>query len=257
MVEERKDVTVDGKQLETLLITPAGSDHATVVLLHEGLGSIALWKDFPIHLAERTGYRVFVYSRYGHGRSARLTTKRDVNYMHHEGEVVLPALLEQMGIQRPVLLGHSDGASIAIICGGRYPNVARALILEAPDVFVEDLSVESIARAKTMFETTDLPQRLSRYHDHADDTFWGWNDMWLDARFRSWNIETYLDTIQCPILLIQGYEDEYGTTRQVEAITDRVATTQTLLLPQCGHSPHRDQPEAVLARIAAFLADLA
>jgi pimeloyl-ACP methyl ester carboxylesterase len=253
---QRGEVTVDGNRLETLLITPDGSDRATIVLLHEGLGSVALWKDFPTRLAVRTRRRVFVYSRYGHGNSARLTARREVNYMHHEGEVVLPAVLEQAGIEQPVLLGHSDGGSIAIIFAGKYPTAAQALILEAPHVFVEDLSVESIARARTMYQTTDLPRRLGRYHTHVDEMFWGWNDIWLDPRFRSWNIEDYLDTIRCPVLLIQGQEDEYGTRRQLDAIARRVAETQTVLLPQCGHSPHRDQPDSVLDRIEAFLASL-
>jgi pimeloyl-ACP methyl ester carboxylesterase len=256
MVEQRNEITVDGRRLETLLIAPPGSNPATIVLLHEGLGSIALWKDFPFRLAERTGYQVLVYSRYGHGQSTRLTEKRDVGYMHHEGEVVLPALLDQVGIERPVLLGHSDGGSIAIIFAGKYPTAAGALILEAPHLFVEDLSVKSIARAKTLYETTDLPRRLGRYHAHVDDTFWGWNCIWLDPRFRSWNIEAYLDAIRCPILVIQGDEDEYGTERQLEAIARRVAGSQSLLLPLCGHSPHRDHPDVVLTRIERFLSEL-
>jgi len=277
ITEERNEVTVHGKRLETLLIDPAGPQRETIVLLHEGLGSIAMWKDFPFRLAERTGYRVFAYSRYGHGHSARLAEKRNVDYMHHEGEVVLPALLEQMDIQHPVLMGHSDGGSIALIFAGKKGDrhqlceapfgpfrqmvpvpffAPRGLILEAPHVFVEDLTVQSIARAKTIYETTDLPQRLGRYHAHVDDTFWGWNDIWLDPRFRSWNIEEYLDTIRCPILSIQGEDDEYGTARQLEAIARRVAATQTLLLPHCGHSPHRDQADTVLSRIVSFLAEL-
>jgi pimeloyl-ACP methyl ester carboxylesterase len=249
-----RDVVVDGRRLETLWIPASQAGAPAIVMLHEGLGSIAHWRDFPARVAERTGCGVLVYSRYGYGNSDRLAEKRPVDYMHREGEVVLPALLEQLGIANPVLLGHSDGASIAIIFAGKYPQAARALILEAPHVFVEDLSVESIARAKTVYETTDLARKLARYHAHPDQTFWGWNDIWLDPRFRSWNIEGYLDAIRCPVLVIQGEDDEYGTLRQVEAIRARVPQAEVLLLPNCRHAPHRDQPEAALERIAKFIA---
>ena len=249
-----RDVVVDGRRLETLWIPVSRTGAPVIVMLHEGLGSIAHWRDFPFRVAERTGSSVLVYSRYGYGNSDRLAEKRPVDYMHREGEVVLPALLEQLGIAKPVLLGHSDGASIAIIFAGKYPQTTRALILEAPHVFVEDVSVESIARAKTVYETTDLARKLARYHAHPDETFWGWNDIWLDPRFRSWNIEEYLDAIRCPLLLIQGEDDEYGTPRQVQAIQAWVPQAEVLLLPHCRHAPHRDQPEATLDRIAKFMA---
>jgi pimeloyl-ACP methyl ester carboxylesterase len=173
--------------------------------------------------------------------------------MHHEGEVVLPLLLAEAGIERPILLGHSDGGSIALIYAAKYPESLRALILEAPHVFVEDLSVKSIAEARTAYQTTGLPRKLGRYHQHADATFWDWNDIWLDPRFRSWNIESCLDSIRCPVLVIQGEDDEYGTVRQIEAIQARIPSTQVLLLPRCRHSPHRDQPEATLERVAEFV----
>lgn len=253
-MSQTRDVLVDGRRLETLWIPATKTSAPPIVMLHEGLGSIAHWRDFPFRVAERTGSSVLVYSRYGYGNSDRLAEKRPVDYMHREGEVVLPTLLEQLGIAKPVLLGHSDGASIALIFAGKYPDAPRTLILEAPHLFVEDVSVESIARAKTVYETTDLPRKLARYHAHPDETFWGWNDIWLDARFRSWNIESYLDAIRCPVLVIQGEDDEYGTTRQVEAIQGRVPQAEVLLLPNCGHAPHRDQPEATLERIANFMA---
>jgi len=253
-LSQTRDVVADGRRLETLWIPGRKASAPTIVMLHEGLGSIAHWRDFPLRVAERTGCGVLVYSRYGYGKSDRLAEKRPVDYMHREGEVVLPALLGQLGIANPVLLGHSDGASIAIIFAGKYPQAARALILEAPHVFVEDLSVESIARAKVVYETTDLGRKLARYHTHPDQTFWGWNDIWLDPRFRSWNIENYLDAIPCPVLIIQGEDDEYGTLRQVEAIQARVPQAEVLLLPTCGHAPHRDQPQATLERIAKFMA---
>jgi len=249
-------VVADGKRLETFWFPPKAAGAPAIVLLHEGLGSVAHWKDFPRHLAERTGCGVLVYSRYGHGNSDRLAEKRPVSYMHHEAEVVLPAVLEQLGISRPVLLGHSDGASIALIFAGTFPDVPRALILEAPHVFVEDLTVQSIAQAKVTYQTTDLPRRLGRYHAHGDDTFWGWNDIWLDPRFLSWNIEEYLSQIRCPVLLIQGEDDEYGTGLQLDAIRARIPAAEILLLPQCGHSPHRDQPEASLEQMTRFIAGL-
>ncbi len=227
-----------------------------MVMLHEGLGSVALWKDFPQRLASRTGSGVLVYSRYGLGNSDRLLEKRPVEFMHHEGEVVLPELLDKLDITRPIVLGHSDGGSIAIIFAGKYPDRPRALILEAPHVFVEDLSVASITEAKVAYLTTDLPQKLGRYHQHVDGTFWGWNDIWLDPEFRQWNIEEYLPAIRCPVLCIQGEDDEYGTIAQVEAIKAGVPATEILILPNCKHSPHRDQADATLARMAEFVGTL-
>jgi pimeloyl-ACP methyl ester carboxylesterase len=250
------ELIIDGKRLETLWLAPAVPRRAVIVMLHEGLGSVALWKDFPDRVAARTGCGVLVYSRYGHGASDRLAEKRTVRYMHHEGEAVLPLLLAEAGIERPILLGHSDGGSIALIYAAKYPDSPRGLVLEAPHVFVEDLSVKSIAEAKTAYETTDFPRKLGRYHQHVDATFWGWNEIWLDPRFRAWNIESYLDSIRCPVLVIQGEDDEYGTIRQIEAIQERIPSTQVLLLPRCGHSPHRDQPAATLDRVAEFVATL-
>lgn len=249
----RGEVTVDGKRLETLWIGRERSDQPVIVMLHEGLGSIALWKDFPARLAARTGGCVLVYSRYGLGNSDKLIEKRPVNFMHREGEVVLPELLDKLAIDRPILLGHSDGGSISIIFAGRYPDRPRALILEAPHVFVEDLSVTSITQAKLNFETTDLRQKLSRYHAHVDETFWGWNDVWLDPNFRSWNIEEYLATIRCPVLCIQGEDDEYGTRAQVDAIAAQARQTEVMMLPDCKHSPHRDQPEKTVQCMAEFV----
>ena len=249
----RSEVVVAGKRLETLWIQPQGSRVPTLVMLHEGLGSISLWKDFPQQLAVRSGCGVLVYSRYGHGNSDKLLEKRPLDFMHHEGEVVLPELLEMMDIQQPVLVGHSDGGSIAIIFAGRYPDAVSGLILEAPHVFVEDLSIASITQAKSTYETTDFPRKLGRYHAHVDATFWGWNDIWLDPVFRSWNIEEYLPAIACPVLCIQGEEDEYGTITQVEAIKAKAPQTQIEVLPNCKHSPHRDQAEKTLKLMAEFV----
>jgi pimeloyl-ACP methyl ester carboxylesterase len=197
-----------------------------------------------------------VYSRYGHGKSERLREKHTVHFMHHQGTVALPALLEGLGIPRPILLGHSDGASISIIYAASPAASPRALILEAPHVFVEDLTVQSIANIRTAYQTTDLPVRLARHHDCVDETFGGWNDIWLDPEFRAWNIEDRLDSIRCPVLVIQGRQDEYGTLSQVEAIQRRVRNAHTLILQNCGHSPHRDQPQATLDAISQFVGKL-
>jgi len=225
-------------------------------MLHEGLGSVSLWRDFPERVRDRTGCTTIAYSRYGYGRSDVLREKREPEYMHREGGIVLPALLRALGIERPILFGHSDGASIALICAGAHPAIARALILEAPHVFVEEISVRSIAEAKTAFETTDLPAKLARHHADAAASFYGWNDIWLDSRFRAWNVEAYAARARVPVLLIQGDADEYGTIAQLESIAARVSQTETLLVPNAGHSPHRDAPELVLDRVAAFVARL-
>jgi pimeloyl-ACP methyl ester carboxylesterase len=247
---------VDGKHLEARRIPPRVSSRPPIVMLHEGLGSVSHWRDFPDRVAAETGSEVFVYSRYGHGRSGVLEEPREISYMHYEAEVVLPALLEQAGLRRPVLLGQSDGASIAILYAAKFPDSAAALILEAPHVFVEDLTVEGIARAKAAYETTDLPRKLARYHDDADRTFWGWNKIWLDSRFRLWNIESCLGSIRCPVLVIQGEDDEYGTPEQIRAIQARIPGAQVALFARCQHAPHRDQTELTLGRIAGFMRSL-
>ena len=249
------DVVVDGRRLETARFDGDPALPA-IVLLHEGLGSVSLWRDVPARLRERTRCTVVAYSRYGYGRSDPFAEPREPDYMHHEGEVVLPALLAALDVERPVLFGHSDGASIALIFAGSRPVAARALVLEAPHVFVEELSVRSISAAKRTFATTDLPARLGRHHADAAATFAGWNDVWLDPRFRDWNIESYASRVTCPVLLIQGRDDQYGTVAQLESIASRIAGTRTLLVPNAGHSPHRDAPELVLDQVADFVASL-
>jgi pimeloyl-ACP methyl ester carboxylesterase len=244
---------VDGHWLEAVKIDGSDPSLPTIVMLHEGLGSVAHWKDFPARLADETGAEVFVYSRYGHGRSDALTEPRVVSYMHHEAQIVLPEILRQAGIERPLLFGQSDGASIAILYAGMFPDSSAGLILEAPHVFVEDITVSSIARARTQYHETDLPQRLARYHANADSLFRGWNDIWLDPEFRSWNIESFLDFTRCPVLVLQGAQDEYGTIEQVEAIQRRISRTSAIILEDCGHAPHRDQCEAALSAIGQFL----
>ena len=244
---------VDGRRLEAVRIEARDTNLPTIVMLHEGLGSVAHWRDFPSHLAEKTGAEVFVYSRYGHGGSDALEEARSVSYMHHEAQVVLPEILTQAGIERPVLLGHSDGASIAILFAGMFPDVPAGLILESPHVFVEDITVSGIAQARLRYQETNLPQRLARYHANADSLFRGWSNIWLDPDFRTWNIESFLDPIRCPVLVLQGDRDEYGTTSQIDAIQRRIPSASAIVLEDCGHAPHRDRCEATLSAIRQFL----
>ena len=246
-------VAVGGRKLEVQRIAGPGGGARTLVFLHEGLGSVAMWRDFPQKAAQAAGCTAVVYSRYGYGRSDVLGEPRGVDYMHAEALEVLPELLARLEVPDPVLVGHSDGGSIALIHAAAHPEV-RGLVLMAPHVFVEDLSVKSIAEAKTAFERTDLPQKLARYHADAAKTFWGWNDIWLHPDFRAWNIEEYLPRVRCPVLAIQGFDDEYGTMAQLEAIARQIGGPIELLrLSDCRHSPHRDQPQAVLEAMARFV----
>lgn len=250
-------LTVGSKRLEVQRIAGRRSDAPTLVFLHEGLGSVSLWRNFPAEVAAKTGCPVVVYSRYGHGNSDVLQEPRQVTYMHEEALDVLPELLDRLAIRDPILVGHSDGGSIALIYAGAYDRV-KALILLAPHVFVEEISVASIAAAKVAFETTELPERLARHHWDVAKTFWGWNNIWLHPDFRRWNIEEYLPRVACPVLAIQGFDDEYGTMAQLDAIARQVnGKIELVRLANCKHSPHRDQPEKVLKAIAAFVKKLA
>jgi pimeloyl-ACP methyl ester carboxylesterase len=246
-------LNVCGHELEVLRIRGGREVAPELVFLHEGLGSVSHWKDFPSRVAEATGCPVTVYSRYGSGHSDLLSQPHGVRYMHEEALESLPELLSQLEIENPILVGHSDGGSIAIIYAGMHDRV-RGLVLLAPHVFVEDLSVASIAQAKVKFETTNLAEKLSRHHRDAARTFWGWNNIWLDPTFRNWNIEEYLPRIACPALVIQGLEDQYGTMAQVEAIQRQSGgPVEVLSLGDCRHSPQRDQPEKVLGAIRKFV----
>jgi pimeloyl-ACP methyl ester carboxylesterase len=215
-----------------------------------------MWRDFPQKAAAATGCAAVVYSRYGYGQSDVLREARAVDYMHVEALQVLPQLLRTLDISDPVLVGHSDGGSIALIHAAAN-TATRGLVVMAPHVFVEDISVKSIAEAKTAFENTDLPQKLGRYHADAAKTFRGWNDIWLHPDFRSWNIEEVLPRVHCPVLAIQGFDDEYGTMAQLEAIAKQTGGPIELLrLADCRHSPHRDQPAVVIEAISRFIARL-
>jgi pimeloyl-ACP methyl ester carboxylesterase len=225
-----------------------------LVFLHEGLGSVALWKNFPELVAEATGCSALVYSRYGYGKSDRLTEPRAVDYMHREALDVLPELLGALSIRAPILIGHSDGASISIIHAGCGRRQVRGLVLMAPHVFVEDITVAAIAQAKTAFESTDLPAKLGRYHEDAVGAFRGWNNIWLHPDFLAWNIESCLPGITTPALLIQGEDDQYGTMAQIEALERQLGgSVETVVLTRCAHSPHVDQTPGTLEAIAQFV----
>jgi len=245
--------TVDGRRIEYRAILGATGSNPTLVFLHEGLGSVALWRDFPDKVARRLGAAAVVYSRFGYGQSDGLLAKRSPQFMHEEALHVLPRLLDQLGIERPLLVGHSDGGSIALIHAATAEHAVRGLVLMAPHVFVEPICVESIARIRDTYFKTDLRQRLAKYHAHVDDAFLGWADTWLLAEFQSWSIEDMVSRVARPMLLIQGRDDEYGTLAQLDRIEARAkAPTSRLVLDNCGHSPHRDQEAAVIDAIQAF-----
>jgi pimeloyl-ACP methyl ester carboxylesterase len=239
-----------------------GSERAgqpLMVFLHEGLGSLAMWKVFPRRMADALGWRGLVYSRPGYGRSTPRAPGEAwaPDFMHHQAQQVLPALLDALGVDGSYFLfGHSDGASIALLHAAAFPGRVAGAVVLAPHILVEDLSVASIEKAREAYETTDLRKRLGRYHDDPDSAFRGWNDIWLHPGFRGWNIEAELEAIRCPVLAIQGIDDEYGTTAQIHGIAAHVPGTTLLELPQCGHSPHRDQPERVISAVQAFVRGL-
>jgi pimeloyl-ACP methyl ester carboxylesterase len=246
---------IDGARLEYCWFGAPEAAGADIVLLHEGLGSLAMWKAFPDQLAAAAGRRVFAYSRQGYGASRPTVARREPDYMHVEAGGMLPRVLDAAGIDRPILFGHSDGASIALLYAAAHPGAVAGLILEAPHVFVEPMTIEAITATGPVFETTDMPARLARYHDDANAAFWAWRGVWLDPRFRDWNIEAGLQRMTCPILMIQGLDDEYGSRAQLDAITARIPKARTVMLERCGHSPHRDQTERVLDLSRAFIAE--
>ncbi len=230
------------------------AERPVLVFLHEGLGSLRQWREFPRRVAHATGCAAYIYSRYGYGQSDVLAEpRRSVRFMHEEALDALPQFLSALKITAPALIGHSDGASIALIHAGAGHPV-RGIAALAPHVFVEDVCIRSIEAAKIQFETTDLKGRLGKYHRDPHKTFYLWNDVWLDPEFRRWNIEEFLPRIRCPVIGIQGGDDEYGTMAQIEAIARQVSGPCELVrLESCGHSPFRDQPEATLAAIVRFV----
>jgi pimeloyl-ACP methyl ester carboxylesterase len=257
--EARGFYTIDGTNLEYELLIPSPDSTTTLIFLHEGLGCLAMWRDFPRRVAAATGCRALTYSRAGYGGSTPCTLPRPLTFMHDEGLKVLPQILATSAVQRAVLVGHSDGASIALInAGGAADQRIVGLVLMAPHVFVEELTIQSIRAAAAAYQTTDLRTRLARYHgDQVDSTFFGWTGVWLDQGFRTWNLEALLPRIEVPVLLIQGEEDDYGTLRQLERIQAKLPRgADQLLLPGCGHAPYRERPEATLQAIVGFLAKI-
>ena len=258
-----RTIDAGGIRLECRWWGEPGRAAPTLVLLHEGLGCVAMWRDFPALLHRRTGLSVFAYSRAGYGQSDPATLPRGIDYMHVEGREVLGAVLDAAGIEDAVLVGHSDGASIAIVhagehAGGSAPRV-RALVLLAPHVFCEDVSVESIRAAGDAYRGGGLRERLARHHgDQVDAAFFGWHDAWLRPEFRGWSIEAFLPGVTAPVLLIQGDRDAYGTSAQLDAIERGVSGPVTRTwLEDCGHAPHRERPGETLEAIARFLSDAA
>jgi pimeloyl-ACP methyl ester carboxylesterase len=247
-------LTLGAGDLEYRMIGPSPDDAPTIVMLHEGLGSVGLWGDFPDRLQAATGFGVFAYSRAGYGASTPVALPRPLDYMHIEALEVLPKLLDQIGFRRGLLLGHSDGASIAAIyAGGVADHRVRAVVMMAPHFVVEDISVTSIAEIKTAYETTDLKAKLARWHSDVDNAFYGWNGAWLDPKFRAWDISEYLAYIRVPVAIVQGTNDQYGTIRQIEiAEQECYCPVEVTMMPGSGHSPHRDAPEATLNAISEF-----
>jgi pimeloyl-ACP methyl ester carboxylesterase len=230
-----------------------------VVFLHEGLGSLAMWRDFPQRLCEAIGARGLVYSRPGYGRSTPRAAEEawDLDFMHRQAHEVLPALLAAVGVdaaaEKPWLLGHSDGGSIALLYAARFHEAIGGAVVLAPHIMVEELSIASIEKARHAYLDTDLRDRLAKYHDDPDSAFWGWNDIWLHPPFREWSIEAEIAAIRCPLLAVQGVDDEYGTLEQIRGIARRVPHTQLVELDRCGHSPHRDQPQALIEATRRFI----
>jgi pimeloyl-ACP methyl ester carboxylesterase len=231
-------------------------DAPLVVFLHEGLGSLAMWKDFPQRLCEAAGLRGLVYSRPGYGRSTLRAADEiwGVDFMHRQAFEVLPALLRALGVGEPyTLFGHSDGGSIALLHAARFADQVSRCVVLAPHIFVEDLSVASIEQARAAYEQGDLKKGLAKYHDDPDSAFYGWNGIWLNPTFRRWRIGTAVQALRCPVLAVQGLDDEYGTLEQIRGIQRLYPPTQLLELPACGHSPHRDQPAALIEAVTTFL----
>ena len=240
-------------QLEYQWVGDAASGAPLVVFLHEGLGSVSMWRDFPARFCTEHGFKGLVFSRYGYGRSTPRPHGENwaPDFMHRQAHEVLPLLLAHLNIDRPWLFGHSDGGSIALLYASKFEPAG--IVVVAPHILVEDLSITSIEKAREAYTTTDLRTRLARHHADPDSAFRGWNDVWLSPAFRAWNIEAELDAITCPVLAVQGEDDEYGTLEQIRGIARHVPHTELLVIPQCAHSPHRDQPETLSRAAGRFI----
>ena len=247
-------LNVGGASLEYKWLAPQSADAPTIVMLHEGLGSVGLWGDFPEKLREATGAGIFVYSRAGYGRSSPVSLPRPIDYMQREALDVLPKLLDAIGFRRGLLLGHSDGASIATIYAGAHQDHRlQGIALIAPHFIVEDISVTSIAEIRTAYETGNLREKLARWHKDVDNAFHGWNGAWLDPKFRDWDISEYLAYVRVPVLIVQGVDDQYGTMRQVEIARDECyCPVDVAVIEGAGHSPHREAPAVTLEAVTEF-----
>lgn len=248
-------------RIETRWVGVQDSAAPLMVFFHEGLGSLSMWRDFPDTLCRAIGFRGLLYSRPGYGQSTPRAAEDHwgTDFMHQQADVVLPALLRALQVdtaQQPSwLFGHSDGGSIALLAAMHRPHDVAGLIVLAPHIFVEDVAIQSIAKVRETYLQGDLRQRLARHHQNPDSAFWGWNDVWLDPAFRAWRIDAGLDAIRCPLLAVQGVDDEYGTLEQIRAIARQVPRCELLELADCGHSPHRDQAAQLTAAITRFVAN--
>ena len=243
-----------GKRLEYERWGNSSGNKPTLVFLHEGLGSLSMWRDFPEQVAQKTGCSALAYSRAGYGNSEEADYPRPVAFMHQEAIEGLPEFLEKMHVREVLLVGHSDGGSISLIYAATPAAPVRALILESPHVFVEETTIQSIAASKEEYLHGNLKSRLAKYHPRTDETFLGWCDVWLRPEFVSWNIEEFLPQIKIPVLVIQGEADRFGTVRQVEAIQKGCAgPVETFLIPECGHRPHREEPDQVMSAMVSFI----
>lgn len=251
---QRNDVDIE---IEYQWLNKDAADRPIIVFLHEGLGSISMWRDWPEKMCQELNCRGLVYSRYGYGQSTprKPNELRDIDYLHHEAIQDMPRIFNALGIanEKLILFGHSDGGSIALLFAALSPQNVAAIAIAAPHIYVEDITLEGIRVAKEVYQSTDLSKRLGRHHIDPDSVFWSWNDTWLTPKFAKWNIEQEVKTIKCPILALQGEGDEYGTLDQIFDIEKLNANAVAVKIAECGHSPHKDQPQLVIKTVAEFL----
>ena len=252
-------IDINGNKIEYACFGPPAADSPTIVMLHEGLGCTELWRDFPQQVAESTGWGVLVFSRLGYGKSDVAKLPRPVNYMTLEATEILPSVLDSVGFQRGILLGHSDGATISAIYAGTVNDFRiRGLVLLAPHFFTESVGLQSIQNIRAEFETGNLKSKLAKYHQDPENAFYGWNDAWLNPKFKNWDVSEVIDYLRIPVLAIQGQDDQFGTTKQINEIENRIySPIETKILENCGHSPQFDQPDQTLGALTDFVKRLA